>query len=510
MQWLNKVVDDIENRFPDGEILIESGHSPSGTYHLGHMREPLTCDAILIELQHRGRQAKHISFVDDLDGLRKIPVNVPASYEKYLGKSLCDIPAPEGQGSYGDYFLAGLKEACASLGIAVEFVHSHQKYRAGYFVPAIEKALEHLKEARHALETISGRQLGEEWSPIQVNEDGYLKKRQFVSIDTKAKTIDYLDKEANKQTTSYANGEVKLDWRLDWPGRWWLMKVAAEPFGRDHASSGGSYDTGVELMKTVYDNAPAPYPIPYDFINLVGDTKKMSASKGTGLAAEDAAKVMPAEVWRYFALNPPPSKRLYFDPVNGVIQLMDEFAALVAKPDKTEAEEQLIYICTRGSKDQTVSTVPFSHLVSSYQAALKDPEKTLEIIQRTEDQQISKEQQDIIKAELKFIDQWLQKWAPEDVKFELAKDVKPNDFTDEEKGFLADLAKKVDNAPKDADGEWFHKAIYELKESSGLTPQQVFRPLYKALIDKDSGPRAGWFLSILPREWLIKRLRLEA
>src|SRR5665213_890915 len=100
MFWLTKLVDDICAAYPSGEVLIESGHSPSGTYHLGHLREALTCDAILLELKKRNRQAKHISFVDDLDALRKIPANIPASYEQYLGRSLCDIAAPEGDGSY--------------------------------------------------------------------------------------------------------------------------------------------------------------------------------------------------------------------------------------------------------------------------------------------------------------------------------------------------------------------------------------------------------------------------
>lgn len=509
MLWLNKTVDEIIDRFPEGEILIESGHSPSGTYHLGHMRELVTSDALLLELRRRGRKAKHISFVDDLDALRKIPVNVPSNYEKYLGKSLCDIPSPAGEGSYADYFLAGLKEACSLLGIEVEFVHSHKKYREGFFVPAIEKALDNVDKAKEVLETISGRKLGEDWSPIQVSEDGYLKKRAFVSIDTTTQTIDYLDKDGAKQTTSYAKGEVKLDWRLDWPARWWLLDVNVEPFGRDHATKGGSYDTGAELVIKIFGSKP-PLPVPYDFINLAGDTKKMSASKGTGLDAAEAAKVMPAEVWRYFILSPPPSKRLYFDPVNGVVQLMDEFAELIAKPIKTEAEQQLIYICTRGSDRRTLSSVPFSHLVASYQSALRDPAKTIDIISRTEHGNITDEQKAVIEKELAFIDKWLDKWAPEDAKFELRKSIETKDFTEAEKEYLAALASKIEAAPKDADGEWFHKAIYELKEASGLSSEQVFKPLYKALIGKDSGPRAGWFLSILPRDWLIKRLRLES
>ena len=70
MNWLNQIADEVEARFPEGEILVESGGSPSGTYHLGHMRELVTCDAILLELRRRGRQAKHIYFVDDLDIFR--------------------------------------------------------------------------------------------------------------------------------------------------------------------------------------------------------------------------------------------------------------------------------------------------------------------------------------------------------------------------------------------------------------------------------------------------------
>ncbi|MGZ6005665.1 MAG: lysine--tRNA ligase [Candidatus Saccharimonadales bacterium] len=509
MQWLNKIADELIERHPEGQILIESGGSPSGTYHFGHMRELITCDAIMLELRRRGRDAKHIYYIDDLDALRKVPVNVPSEYEKYLGMPLCDIPAPDGsEKSYGDYFLDGLKQSCTILGIEVEFIDTHSKYRDGFFVPAIERALEHLDAARNALETISKRKLDPHWSPIQIMEQGRLKNRKFLSLDKSNKTIHYEDNSGSSQTIPYDTGEVKLDWRLDWPARWWLLGVHAEPFGRDHASAGGSYDTGVQLMRDVYE-AEAPLPVPYDFINLVGDTKKMSASKGTGLDAVEASELMPAEVMRYYVVKSPPSKRLYFDPVNGVVQVMDEFAAFAAKTDRTESEEQLLHICTRGIDKKTVSRVPFSLLVASYQAALKDPAKTLEIIGRTEYADVSKEDADIIASELKFIDAWLQKRAPEDVKFELKDSIDESNFSDTEKRFMSSLADKIEYAPDSADGTWFHQAIYELKDTSGLQPKELFTTIYKATIGKKSGPRAGWFLSILPRDWLIERLRLE-
>lgn len=505
MQWLNKVVDEAISKHPSGEILVSSGASPSGTYHIGHLREIIICDAIVRELKNAGHEARHLHYIDDLDGLRKIPVNVPADYEKYLGQSLCDIPAPNGsKSSYADYFFDGFSHSAKQLGIDMKVVHSHEKYRSGFFTDAIEKALSGADKSRRILEEVSGRSLGKEWSPIQVNEDGYLKKRTFESINTLTKTIIYKDKDGKSKTTGYQKGEVKLDWRIDWPARWWLLGVGVEPFGRDHATKGGSYDTGALLVQDIFGGQP-PLPVPYDFVNRAGDTKKMSASKGTGIDATEVIEVLPPEIVRFFMLRFPPEKRLYFDPVSGVSQLIDEFAELMLQ----EPDSKLILL-SRADTDPVISPVPFSHLVGSYQASLRDATKTLEVIKRTEHAEVAHGQAEVIKSELNYIGKWLDKWAPDDVKFELAEDVKASDFSDTEKEFLRTLARKITSASAGADGDWFHKAIYDLSQQMKMEPKQAFETIYKATIGQTSGPRAGWFLSILPREWLIKRLNLEA
>jgi lysyl-tRNA synthetase class 1 len=286
------------------------------------------------------------------------------------------------------------------------------------------------------------------------------------------------------------------------------LGVDVEPFGRDHATKGGSYDTGVGLMKQVFGDK-APLPVPYEFIVRTGQTKKMSKSTGDTLAISDMLEIVPPEVLRYFVLRYGPDKTLYFDETDGVVKLIDDFAALLAKADKTDEDKMLIEISMANLPETTVSNIPFSHLVASYQAALKDADKTLEIIGRTEHKETVGAQEETIKQELKFIDQWLKNWAPDDVKFDLAPKP-PKVITEPEREYLLKLAKKLEAAPADADGEWFHKAIYELKDSTNLTPKQLFGVLYKVLIAQDHGPRAGWFLSILPRDWLIKRLKIEA
>lgn len=509
MQWLNKAVDELMQRHPEGEIVVSSGVSPSGTYHLGTLREVLTAEAVAYEIKRRGREARHIHVVDDLDVFRKVPVNVPEEYSQHLGKPLCDVPAPDGtDASYADYYLNDLLVAAEKMHLEMEVIRANEKYRQGFFVKAIEKALENQSQIREILETVSGHKLGDNWSPIQVVEDGYLKNRRFVSIDSESKTLVFEDKDGAEQTIAYNAGLVKLNWRIDWPARWWLLGVNAEPFGRDHATKGGSYDTGAIIVEKVYGAQP-PLPLPYNFINRTGETKKMSKSSGDVITAAELLEVLPAEVVWYFILRFAPEKQLFFDQGETLIRLVDEFGELLAKADKTPEEKQLVETCLHGVEHPTISRVPFSHLVASYQAALKDPAKTLEIIRRTEYAPIVEADSEIIKNELLFIDAWLERHAPEEVKFALLEKLSTDGISENEQNFLRALAEKVAAAPQDADGEWFHKAIYEFKDSSGLAPKELFQAIYKVTIGKTSGPRAGWFLSILPRDWLIKRLRLE-
>ncbi len=510
MQWLNRVVDELEKRRPKGELVVSSGVSPSGSYHLGTLREVLTAEAIAYEARRRGRQARHVHVVDDLDVFRKVPAGLPEDFKQYLGKPLCDVPAPDGSdGSYADYYVRDLLLAAEKMHLDMEIMRAHEKYRQGFFVEAIEKAVGQKDKIKDILENISGHQVDDHWSPIQVVEDGYLKNRPFVSIDTADKTLVFKDSEGRERSTGYAHGEVKLNWRIDWPARWWLLGVDAEPFGRDHATKGGSYDTGAVLVKEIY-GSEAPVPLPYNFINRTGQTKKMSKSAGDTVMASELLEMLPAEVVWFFILRYPPDKQLFFDEGPTLMRLVDEFGELLDKPDKSPEDQQLLDICLHGVDKPTVSRVPFSHLVASYQAALKDVERTLEIIRRTEHAATVDEDAATIKAELSFIDAWLQKQAPADVKFSLRDSVDASDFNDSQKRFMAELADKVAGAPEDADGDWFHKAIYDFKDSAGMGPKELFSTLYEALIGQDSGPRAGWFLSILPRDWLVKRLRLEA
>lgn len=510
MQWLNTIVDTLIERHPDGDIVVSSGVSPSGTYHLGTLREVLTAEVIAAEVRRRGRIARHLHVVDDLDVFRKVPANIDASWERYLGMPLCDVPSPDGDQtkSYADFFLQDLLDAIQMMQLDIEIIRAHDRYRSGEYVGVIETALENVTTIKEVLREVSGRELDEQWTPIQVLEDGRIKNRLYKSIDTAAKTVTYVGSDGADVVASYADGNVKLAWRVDWPARWAMLGVHAEPFGRDHATKGGSYDTGKEIVRQVY-GAEAPYPVPYHFINRTGETKKMSKSAGNVITAKELLTILPPEIVWFFLLRSSPDKQLFFGEGETLLRLFDDFAALQAKADRTEGEQQLLDLCLLHVDLPVVSNVSFSHLVNTYQASLRDPEQTLRTIERSEYATIAKQQADTIRRELKFIDTWLERWAPEEMKFSLAEQVEPSAFSEKEKQLFCQLAEKVATAPMDADGEYFHLALYSCKDELNMQPKEIFSAVYRLLIGKQSGPRAGWFLSILPRDWLLARLRLK-
>ena len=168
--WLEKAVAEINHARPDGELIVSSGASPSGTYHVGHLREFLTADAIAWGLRRSGRQAKHVHFVDDVDGFRKVPKNVPPEFEQHLGTPLYLTPAPDGSDqSYAEYFFGEIHQAMNQMGAEMEVIFSHDKYTAGYFAEAIETTLENVDAVREIIERVSGRQLPKNWVPIEIS-----------------------------------------------------------------------------------------------------------------------------------------------------------------------------------------------------------------------------------------------------------------------------------------------------------------------------------------------------
>jgi lysyl-tRNA synthetase class 1 len=510
--WLEMTAKKIMEQHPEGEIVVESGHSPSGWYHVGSIREQVTTNALVLALRQAGRQAKHLDFVDDFDVLRKLPVGIDESFSQHLGKPLYLAPDPFGSchQSYAEHFYAELVEARRSAGCQPdETVRDSQTYPAGKFTQIIETTLSQLPKVKQTIERVAQRQLAQDWAPVQIlSDEDRLDQWFFQGWDQAKQVVRYQSKDGSSGEVSYASGRIKLDWRLDWVGHWLIWDVSAEPFGRDHATKGGSYDTGRALIQDVFGSEP-PLPVPYEFVNVVGQSKKLSKSAGGVITPLEATELMPAEILRYFMLRSRPEKQLFFDSGMGLANLIDEFAA--AGADEQHEFRDAYNFAVAGSKHQIISTVPFKHLVAVYQSARGDDRAIMDTLERTGYERQVKHETNVILDELEFIKNWLAKYAPEDIKFAIQKALPQVELSDDQHKFLKLLAESLENSVDDADlsGQEMHELIYAAKDTSGLPPGQAFQAIYRVILGKDAGPKAGWFLASLDRNWLIKRLQLE-
>jgi lysyl-tRNA synthetase, class I len=249
-------------------------------------------------------------------------------------------------------------------------------------------------------------------------------------------------------------------------------------------------------------------PLPYDTINLIGETKKMSSSLGNLVTPTEALEIMPPEILRYFVLKSLPKRVLVFDPGLGVYNLIDEFSKLeeAALAGDHPEFEQAYRVATAIKGERTIARIAFSHLVAVYQAAQGKPEAVRDILARTGYEAATRDQWPIIERELHFVKNWLAKYAPDNVKFAV-QDILPEvELSPGQKLFLTNLADAV--AAAKLDGQGMHDAIYAAAEASGLKAGQAFQALYRIILGKDSGPKAGWFLASLDSNWLVARLNL--
>jgi len=502
--WLDALVDQIQSEQPQGALIVASGHSPSGTYHIGTLREIVTANAIAWALRRAGRDARQVDFVDDFDGFRKVPtsIGVPESWSQYLGQPLRVVPDPfDCHPSYGEHYLAQLHEGLEAIGaMPDESVSGYDAYREGAYVEQIVATLDKLAEVRRILTEVGGRQLDAQWSPVQIlSENMSFREWHFKAWNSEARTITWTGKDGSTGEVGIADGRVKLDWRLDWPARWAKYEVSIEPFGRDHATKGGSYDTGKALVRQIFGARP-PVPVPYEFINLLGATVKMSKSAGNVLTPQDALGVMPAELLRYFVVKNRPGRTLVFDSGPGLVRLIDEFSA-----ERDSAAAGVAY-ARAVTRDETISSVPFGHLVQCYQAAGRDSAQTLAILMRTGYEAAVAQERPVIERELRFVANWLEQYAPESVKFSVQEELPEVALSDEQREFLGKLADTLAHEHR-LNGQAMHDAIYASAQAAKCAPAAAFVALYRVILGQDAGPKAGWFLAELDHDWLVTRLK---
>ena len=488
LHWADAIAEELINIRKDHKIA--TGITPSGPIHIGNLREMLTADAIRRAVVDRGGKAEIIYVADTFDPLRKRYPFLPKEYENYVGMPLSMIPDPEGcHENYAEHFLQPFLESLEILEIPVTVKKAHEMYANGEYEEVTRIALENRDRIARIIEEVTGRQLEDNWSPFMPLCENCKKLTTTKVKEFDGKRVSYICSCGYEGEVSLREG--KLLWRVDWPARWKVLGITCEPFGKDHASAGGSYDTGKRIAKEVFGINP-PYPVPYEWINLKG-VGAMSSSKGVVVPVKEFIEIVPPEIVRYMIIRVKPKKHIDFDPAN-LLELVDEFEENLRLNDRSVQLSMISNI--------VYSEVPFKHLIVVGQIAKWDVEKALEIIERTGYKVDDVTRRDV-ERRLKYAKTWLERFASERLKFEIAEKVDKSVFSDDELKFLRKFAVELS---EDMSAEDIHNKVYEVANEIGMKPAKAFQAIYKAILAKTYGPRAGYFIRTLGVGWFKKRV----
>jgi lysyl-tRNA synthetase class 1 len=207
--------------------------------------------------------------------------------------------------NYAQHYIQPFLDSIKELGIHCEVLWTHEQYELGRFAEVIDMAIRKKDEVARILKEVSGRDVPPDFFP-------YSPRCQCCGRLTHARAIGYEYPFVSYQCACGHHGrsdirraDGKMPWRIEWAAKWKVFNVTCEPFGKDHAAAGGSYDTGVRLAKEIFEIDP-PYPVPYEFVQLKGKGQ-MHKSTGSTVTGVDALRITPAAVMNYIVLRVNPS-----------------------------------------------------------------------------------------------------------------------------------------------------------------------------------------------------------
>lgn len=490
------------------KLTIATGISPSGKIHIGNMREVLTADFVRRELENLGAKVRFVYIADDFDRLRKLYPFLPQDFAKYIGYPLTDIPDPENDGhdSYARHFEAPFLQVLDKLGINPEKLSATEMYSNGFYTDLITTALEKQEEIKNILSTVSGRKMPDDWScynPL-CTACKKIDEAKVIKTDIKNHKVYYRCSCGHEDWADYTHAGGKLSWRVDWPARWSKIPVDVEPFGKEHGTVGGSYDTGVKICKEIFHHEP-PFGITYDLVYLRGFKGKMSSSLGNVISADEFLAVVPPEILRFMFAKVRFDKSFYFDMGVGLLQLVDEYSAMAEKYAQgtlSDGEKAIYEVCQITSHGKTQALAPFRHLINAIQASCNNFTEIKRILSRTGH---DVPEDDSLKQQIAQANIWLEKYAPENVKFSVQQDIPQVNLSDKQKQLLLNICDILQS--KQYDAEELHNQIYQQGKDLDLKPKETFEAIYLSLLGKSSGPKAGWFIGMLDKQFVIDRFK---
>lgn len=508
MHWADVIAKELVSKREKN--LISTGITPSGFIHVGSLREAITARAVYEAMLDAKADVTFIYLVDSFDPLRKRYPFLDESYEAQVNKPLSEIPCPCGKHkSYVHHFAEPFLEAIDRLGLHPKLYWTHELYEQGVMATATDTAIRKRELVARILKEVTGRDVPADFFPYSPKCSACGKYSTGKVLGYEFPFVEYECHCGHRGKADVCKADGKMPWRLEWAAKWKIFGVTAEPFGKDHAAAGGSYDTGVRFANEVFINEP-PYPIPYEFVQLKGQGQ-MHKSKGVSVTGLDALAITPPPVFNYSFLRYNPDRHIDYDSGLGVLDVVDEYDKVEGwfyRGGVEERDRDLLraYQLAQpsGARERMPLQIPYRHLVSVVQIA-DSFDGVLDILKRTEQvESIDARDVELLRQRVDCVRFWLENWAPEEVKFKVQPALPTVEISEAELAFLKAIAGTL----KDVEwsGDRIHDAVYETAKASGLGAKAGFQVLYLIFINRRQGPRLGYFLSTLERGFVLGRI----
>jgi len=494
-------------RAPKSEVIFETGYGPSGLPHIGtfgevarttmvrHAFRVLTDDRIKTRL---------IAFSDDMDGLRKVPDNIPNKelVAAHLGKPLTQVPDPFGtHSSFGAHNNARLRVFLDQFGFDYEFLSSTECYASGRFYAALLKVLHRLDAVMAIMLPSLRQERAQTYSPfLPVSPaSGIVLQVPILAHDAKAGTITYEEPETRERvTTPVTGGRCKLQWKPDWAMRWLALGVDYEMAGKDLIDS---VKLSGEICRALGGTPPEGF-IYELFLDEQG--QKISKSKGNGLTIEEWLRyASPESLSLFMYREPKAAKRLHFDVIPRHVDEYQQLLEAYQRQDEKQRLTNAVWHIHSGRPPKPEIPLAFSMLLTLVSSSNAENAEALWGFIGRYRPGVTPQTHPKLDALVGYAIHYFRDFVRPAKKFREA--------TAAERAALMDLRDALAQLPAQASAEEIQDVVYEIGrrepflDTSGKSKAKDGKPgvslewfnmLYQVLLGQEKGPRFGSFVAV--------------
>ncbi len=470
------------------KIVLQTGYGPSGLPHIGTFGEVVRTSMVVNALNYLTDIPKEIiTFSDDMDGLRKVPDNVPDKnlLNQNLHKPLTSIPDPfKKYKSFGDHNNEMLKKFLDRFKFKYNFKSSTNLYTSGFFNSSLQKILENYQEIMNIILPTLGKERQKTYSPFLpiCPESGIVLEIPVLEI-FKEKSKILFDNNGKKLEVSILDGKCKLQWKVDWAMRWYALDVDFEMYGKDLIESA---ILSSKIIKLLGKNNPSGFAYEL-FLDEKGE--KISKSKGNGITIEQWLEyASPESLSLFMYQNPKRAKKLYKEIVPKAV---DEYLDFIQK-SKSQNELQILlnpaWHVHNGEIPKEDLIMTFSMLLNLVEASNANSKELLWKF-------VKKYKKNIIENKFPIFDNLIDyaiNYFNEVIKLK-KKYKKPNE---NEKKALEALISTLDKCNDDMSPEDIQTLIYSTGKENGYEEKlrEWFKLIYEVVFGDENGPRLGFFI----------------